>query len=387
MRALALGVAMTLALLGLGGSLTWGLYQRAQRFITRDLRLRTLLGDILRLDEVLTMSARMAAATGDLKWEARYHQHEPLIDAEVAEVLKLSPPGVVAAIKATENANLALVNLEHRAFELVRAGRQPEAAALLDSNQYALQKDIYSEGVEKTKRAIAKEANDAYEDQQREVQSIVWVAVGALMVLGFAWKVIISRLLEHRSASAAQVALAAANRDLDARVKARTAELSEANTMLEHSLERHAATQRELMNASRKAGMAEVATGVLHNVGNVLNSVNVSCATVADAIRRTRLDGLNMASELLRSGDADEGAAGARVSRQGQHPPRRRTRPSCSRELDVAVEEHRPHRDRHRQAAGQPRRAAECWSCSTSPSWSRTRCVSSPAPTRARASR
>jgi hypothetical protein len=33
---------------------------------------------------------------------------------------------------------------------------------------------------------------------------------------------------------------------------------------------------RELLEASRLSGMAEVATGVLHNVGNVLNSVNVS---------------------------------------------------------------------------------------------------------------
>jgi PAS domain S-box-containing protein len=33
--------------------------------------------------------------------------------------------------------------------------------------------------------------------------------------------------------------------------------------------------QKELVNASRHAGMAEVATNVLHNVGNVLNSINV----------------------------------------------------------------------------------------------------------------
>jgi hypothetical protein len=30
------------------------------------------------------------------------------------------------------------------------------------------------------------------------------------------------------------------------------------------------------VEVARKAGMAEVATGVLHNVGNVLNSINVS---------------------------------------------------------------------------------------------------------------
>ena len=40
----------------------------------------------------------------------------------------------------------------------------------------------------------------------------------------------------------------------------------------------------ELIAASRRAGMAEVATGVLHNVGNVLNSVNVS-AEISRGIR------------------------------------------------------------------------------------------------------
>jgi hypothetical protein len=42
---------------------------------------------------------------------------------------------------------------------------------------------------------------------------------------------------------------------------------------------------KELIEASRAAGMAEVATGVLHNVGNVLNSVNLGVARVARAAR------------------------------------------------------------------------------------------------------
>jgi PAS domain S-box-containing protein len=45
---------------------------------------------------------------------------------------------------------------------------------------------------------------------------------------------------------------------------------------------------RQLIEASRQAGMAEVATGVLHNVGNVLNSINVSTTLVADHVHRTR---------------------------------------------------------------------------------------------------
>lgn len=42
---------------------------------------------------------------------------------------------------------------------------------------------------------------------------------------------------------------------------------------------------RELVAASRQAGMAEVATSVLHNVGNVLNSVNVSATIISEALQ------------------------------------------------------------------------------------------------------
>jgi signal transduction histidine kinase/uncharacterized membrane protein affecting hemolysin expression len=48
------------------------------------------------------------------------------------------------------------------------------------------------------------------------------------------------------------------------------------------------ATHRQLLQTSRQAGMAEVATGVLHNVGNVLNSVNVSATLVIDHVRHTK---------------------------------------------------------------------------------------------------
>jgi PAS domain S-box-containing protein len=57
---------------------------------------------------------------------------------------------------------------------------------------------------------------------------------------------------------------------------------------------------RQLMDTSRQAGMAEVATGVLHNVGNVLNSVSVSATVVTDRLRRSKVDNLRRATTLLR---------------------------------------------------------------------------------------
>jgi PAS domain S-box-containing protein len=56
---------------------------------------------------------------------------------------------------------------------------------------------------------------------------------------------------------------------------------------------------RQLMHTSRQAGMADVATGVLHNVGNVLNSVSVAATVVGDRLRRSKLANLRRATALL----------------------------------------------------------------------------------------
>ena len=60
-----------------------------------------------------------------------------------------------------------------------------------------------------------------------------------------------------------------------------------------------ARTHQELLIASRQAGMAEVATSVLHNVGNVLNSVNVSANLVADKIRRSKISNIARTAEMI----------------------------------------------------------------------------------------
>ncbi len=57
--------------------------------------------------------------------------------------------------------------------------------------------------------------------------------------------------------------------------------------------------QRELLSVSRMAGMAEVATGVLHNVGNVLNSLNVSVSVIGEHVRNSRTTGFTKAVEMF----------------------------------------------------------------------------------------
>lgn len=60
-----------------------------------------------------------------------------------------------------------------------------------------------------------------------------------------------------------------------------------------------------LLDTSRQAGMAEVATGVLHNVGNVLNSMNVSTAMTQDILRQSKTASLVRIAGLLEEHSAD----------------------------------------------------------------------------------
>lgn len=57
----------------------------------------------------------------------------------------------------------------------------------------------------------------------------------------------------------------------------------------------------QLAETSRRAGMAEVATGVLHNVGNVLNSVNISAGLLTKQFHRSDFTQLAKASELIKA--------------------------------------------------------------------------------------
>jgi PAS domain S-box-containing protein len=86
-----------------------------------------------------------------------------------------------------------------------------------------------------------------------------------------------------------------------------------------HAEEERERVHKQLLTASRQAGMAEVATNVLHNVGNVLNSVNVSASMVSERIKRSKCTGLGRVAALFSEYSAD--LATFMSGPQGRHVP------------------------------------------------------------------
>jgi signal transduction histidine kinase len=83
-------------------------------------------------------------------------------------------------------------------------------------------------------------------------------------------------------------------------------------------IEKVAQSRAALVDTARAAGMSEIATGVLHNVGNVLNSVNVSATLVAQKARNGAHEDLKKVMDLLRP-SADDLAGFIQHDPRGKH--------------------------------------------------------------------
>jgi len=107
-------------------------------------------------------------------------------------------------------------------------------------------------------------------------------------------------------------ALDTANIRLEHRVAERTGDLVRKNNELEMEIAERLRIEvemerinKKLMDVSRRAGMAEVATSVLHNVGNVLNSVNVSCSVIGETVRKSRIRNVGKVAALFHEHASD----------------------------------------------------------------------------------
>lgn len=193
-RYVSIAWLVTLVMLGAFLWCAYDSYQRFARTAERNLRIQELRGEIIHLDEVLTMSARMSALTADASWEKRYRQFEPKLDAAIREAQSYSLGAQTT--KETDEANLALVAMENQALELARQGKRDEAKSTLFSPQYAEQKAIYSDGMDKLGRQLADATSSAMQFERRRIyfQLGAGAAVVGLLVLG--WLVMV-RFANH----------------------------------------------------------------------------------------------------------------------------------------------------------------------------------------------
>ena len=234
-------------------------YQAASRVVRLESHLRDLAAMIQHLDEVLTMSARMAAFTGDQEWEARYRHFEPVLDQAIKESISLAPEAYEGAMaKQTDAANTKLVEMEHRALEHVHQGQLAEAQALLLGLEYGVQKDLYAQGLMAFTESIAHHATSAMAKMWSRIFKSILVTFLVLILLLSGWTWVLwtlwrwekTLLSQNRELDTQAQQLGQLNANLDKKVVERTSSLEQANQILQRQITERARIEQELRIAN-----------------------------------------------------------------------------------------------------------------------------------------
>ncbi len=229
-QTITISVLFSLALTGTSAWNIWRIYRGLQSSITKEFKLQERSGQIVHLDEVLTMSARMAASTGDLRWEQRYNEHVPALDEAINEVLADLPAAEQTNPAKTDAANKRLIEYETQAFDWVREGKSEQALDLLLSRKYQMQKFIYGQGIDSTLATVKQKVENQLQTYQERLGWSVTYAIASLILLALTWSVVLvavrSYIQERRQSQAdlenSQTKLLMLNQKLEGEVEQRS---------------------------------------------------------------------------------------------------------------------------------------------------------------------
>lgn len=144
------------------------------------------------LDEVLTDSAYLAAATGDLSWVTRYEDHAARLRVAVARARQLGDAGVLdsAAIDHIESNHARRSAIEAEAISAVRAGQPERALDQLRSQEYRAVKLRYAIDVD----ALVADVRQGTDGRVAAARNRALVAIAAAM-FGLLMTVTVSGML------------------------------------------------------------------------------------------------------------------------------------------------------------------------------------------------
>ena len=222
------------------------------------------LGKISRLDEVLTSSAKLFAATGSASWKERYDAAAPEIDAALASASALASPALREQLKtSTGAANDTLLKLEGEAF----AADPATATSILNGSTYSEAKATYAAGAKGFADSLKAETKAAVADAASARRTALMVTLGGLALLAAGWFVLIRTLLTWRNdlahAQREEAVQREAQREMEARLAAEQSQAAD-----ERARSAEARRAAELQTAAEQQAVVQALASGLSNLAS-----------------------------------------------------------------------------------------------------------------------
>jgi signal transduction histidine kinase len=207
----------------------------------------------------------------------------------VSETLQATIPPLV---QKYERSNRVFIDLLNRLANLDKAEKITEEEYILLGNQARDSSFELWHGASRELTILLEKRIQSYEQDNHFIFTITGACiVVALFLVGYITHSISEPL--KNQANELKILNETLEQDINKRKKAE---------------EELVQTHKKLLEISHQAGMAEIATGVLHNVGNALNSVNVSSTLVTNNLRQSKVGNLSKIVGLLKEHQNNLGA-------------------------------------------------------------------------------
>jgi methyl-accepting chemotaxis protein len=280
-------------------------------------------------DEALTSAALLAASTGRASYQQRYDRLTPQLDAVTAETERAADDAEARnRLDAADAANKGLVDIETRAFDLVRRNRRADAQALLLGARYTtLKKEFTRNSAAALDRfdEVSRERLDRTDRLRKLLLTLGVIAGLVLLGVGLLYVREIRRLVRRLGATAG--VLAGVSYEMRAATKeaaAATVEQSSAVAETSATIEELAVTASSIAdNARAVAGAAEQAGDTMRDMQEKVEAIAERSLSLGERSQRigeilelinevaeqTNLLALNAAIEAARAGEAGKGFA------------------------------------------------------------------------------
>jgi diguanylate cyclase (GGDEF)-like protein len=251
---LGVGIVATVVSLGLlafNGWRTVNACQRATRNVEHLEQCRT---SIAHIDQMIAMSVRLAAATGEPHWEDQYQLQLTARDNFIQQAVAAADRTFTQPLLQTYGTGAALRAMEAEVFDLAAKGNTREAAKIVFSAAYTSSLRQYHQTVARNAMYLRDSSTKLLHNAQLQLSIVIAISIFTIIALVTLW-IVVLKLFSHRLAvrRTMEDALREAYANLERMVDQRTADLQRINARLREQFDR------------RKEAEAQLTHGTLHD--------------------------------------------------------------------------------------------------------------------------